>query len=201
MASKKKAEPGASLALDLELRDALEVERQRTVDAIAKARTFPLDTADQRNKLAALANVAGDRVKELETQRTSVTKPLNEVLRTVNGWFKPLQESLQAFRGAAKARLLEHQKAQEAERTKALAQIQEGAGRAPDEAFAIAHRPIETPAGLTERVTYEVQVFDHEQIPKAFMLPDLKAITAEFRAGRNVAGCNWVEVRSLVKAR
>lgn len=200
MAKKEKLAPAVP-GLDLALRDQLELERQRTVDAIAKAGSFPLDTPAQRDKLAALANHAADRIKELETERTKVTQPLNQVLRTVNSWFKPLQESYEAFRDTAKRRLLAHQKAMEAERSAALEVIQEGAGQAPDEAFAVAHRPIEVPAGMASRVTYKVQVDDPALIPRAFLVPDLRLIKAELQAGRAVPGCSWVPEESLVKAR
>lgn len=198
MAAKKaKGLPG----LDLALKYALETERQRTVDAIRKASEFPLETAAQRDKLSALSAQAHERVKALEAERTSVTKPLNEVLRTINGWFKPTRDSLEAFQATAKQRIGARLAELRAEQDAALAQIESGAGRAPDEAFAIAHQAVEVPAGMSARTVYELRVDDLEQIPKAFLLPNVALIRAEFQAGRHVAGCSWVEQEQLVKAR
>ena len=197
MPKKPKADP---TGVDLAVRDQLEVERQRTVDAIGKAAQFPVATAEQRDKLSGLVAKSAERVKELEAERTKVTKPLNEVLRTVNGWFKPVRDAHEAFQKAAKTRIQERLEELRAEQDEALAAIQEGGGEAPDEAFALAHTVVETPKGMTTKKTHRVVVDNPMEVPRFFLTPNMPMIEAEFRAGRSVAGCSWVEEEVLVRA-
>ncbi len=197
MPKKTKADP---TGLDLAVRDQLEQDRERTTDAISKAAAFPVETSEQRDKLSAFVSKSAERVKELEAERTKVTKPLNEVLRTVNGWFKPVRDAHEAFQRAGKARLAERLAELKAEQDAALEQIQEGGGEAPNEAFAVAHTVVSAPAGMTTKTVHRLVVDDPMQVPRFFLTPNLPLIEAEFKAGRSVAGCSWRSEETLVRA-
>lgn len=199
--SRKKKQDTVLAGTDLAKRDTLETERQRTVDALKLAESAPVETAEQRDKLSGWVSKSAERVKELEAERKLTTDPLNAELKLVNGWYKPVRDAHEAFQRAAKARIQARLEELKAAQDAALAQIEAGAGQAPDEAFAIAHQPVETPAGMTTRTVREVQVVYPEMIPRTFLLPNLELIEAEFKAGRDVAGCIWVERDQLVRAR
>jgi hypothetical protein len=62
---------------------------QRAGEIAASYQVTDEATEAQANALLRLLLTEKDAIEE---QRTSVTKPINGVLRTINGWFKPLSE-------------------------------------------------------------------------------------------------------------
>src|SRR5690348_8748569 len=56
--SKATPTQAAGMVLDPKMHEDLELERQRTVDALVKAQAFPVDTAAGRDKMAGYVNKA-----------------------------------------------------------------------------------------------------------------------------------------------
>ncbi len=191
----------APALMDPVMRDRLETERQRTIDAIKLAETMPVHTAAHRDRLSSFVIKAQSRVVELEDERKSVVGPLNQAVKTINSWFKPAVDSLEAFVEAGKARIQQALAAERAEQEKALAEIEAGAGEASAEAYALAHRATAAPAGMAERVTKRVQLVNTSLIPDEYWVIDVRLIEKAFREGRDVPGAVWEDVVSLVKER
>ena len=84
---------------------ALAIERAQLDPVLAAWRALDVNT----EALRVFANdelvKVKTRIKALETQRTTVTGPLNQVLTTVNGWFRPARESYVALEGVLKDKL------------------------------------------------------------------------------------------------
>lgn len=139
--------------------------------------------------LADAVSWATDVARELdalEATRTGFTGPLNAILRTVNGWFKPVSSRLAGFRETLDERTGTYAVAQKAKQTAAL-QAAAVAHRAGDhEAAAIAVTEANnarsvTPANATFREVWQAKIVNPSLVPRAWCVPNESAINRHAR--------------------
>lgn len=164
------AEPAQGDALTLAVPKALQGE---LATARGEAQAYLQAVADMPNvsdeDLALCADVvnhAKDRAKALDEQRKSVTAPLNEVVKTVNSWFKPPIEFWGSVKSLAGEKITQALAARDQQKREALAEIQAGAGEASAEAFAVVQRVDDAPLGVSVRRTLKYRVTDMSQVPE-----------------------------------
>ncbi len=180
----------------------------------AEAQAFTVETRADFLACADRIRDAKKLERELEDRRTSVTGPMNDALRIINGWFKPFGDSLKAagriysdkaakFKRAEDDRIRAEQA--EADR-KAREQREEMERRARKAADAgkteramdllaksreIAPAPATIApvkaAGISFTERYEVEVVDANLVPREFCMPDVAKIGARARADKNKA--------------
>ena len=155
-----------------QIESAMTQERHDAQAALAHIQRFPLDTPEQRDQAGRLINLAKDKIQELETQRKSVTDPLNGTIKTVNGWFKPVREFYEACQVSLKQRLADRLRELAAEQQAALATVQELGGHATAETFAVAHATPSAPSAVQTREVWKFEVVDFKRLPDEYKMAD-----------------------------
>ena len=134
--------------------------------------------------------------KELDEVRTSFVKPLNDIVREVNAFFKPAQDFFKQAEAVAKAAIGAYVLAQRAEQQRLLlaastaaAQVtvaQVVAGR-PDPAVTLMQAAQDAAApqmdGVSIREVFEWDLMDASQVPREYLSPDTAKINAAVKAG------------------
>lgn len=116
------------------------------------------------------------RHKALETQRKTITKPLNAATKAVNDLFRAPRSMLEQAEQILKGKIAGYLEAQEQANVEALEAAAEAS--TPDEA-ATALATIEqadAPAGVSVRHKYRAIVFNPGIVPDQFRMPDEAAI-------------------------
>lgn len=159
----------------------LVVEGSRTGEAAALADSFQINGHDDLMVASNILRHAKDRWKALEEQRTSVTGPLNEILRTVNGWFKPVQTGLVRVETTLKNKIAAYTLAQKA--------AQEAAMRAAAEAIQANNQmmasqqlaamvPAPPPQGIAVREIWDFVIENEALVPNEYKIVDPAKIKA-----------------------
>lgn len=104
-AVEKKAAPDSEFALEL----------------LERLEGFELATQADADKVSAILVEVKTRYKELETQRTSATKPLLAAKRNIDSWFKPAKDALGRAEKLMKGKLSDYLVEAEQAKDKALA--------------------------------------------------------------------------------
>jgi len=185
---KSESERVNPLDLDKELQDQLRQEAERIGLAVVKVSKFLLSIPEQRNRLSKMIDRAAERKKELEVQRTSVTQPLNQVLRTINGWFKPVTEQIDSFMREGKRVLKEELDRVDAEAKAALKAIEDAGGDGDAATFLAAHASSEVPEGMTAVQVYSIQVVDYSQVPFKYTVLNERSALLDLKAGLDIPG-------------
>lgn len=168
--------PEPAALVPVSIQPGLAQERHTAQECLDLIANVPLHTQEDRDAMAGFVRKAQDMTKELETRRVEVTGPLNQALRTINGWFKPVRDLYQAIEQAGKTRLaqdmLQAQKAQD----QALAAVQAAGGQAEASTLMLAHASPEAPAGMNARETWRFTVTDPDRVPDEYWMLDLTKI-------------------------
>lgn len=164
-----------ALAIPDTTRREIEAEANDTTAAMALVEGLTITNAADLDFAGELVKLAKARWKELEEKRTSVTKPLNEVLRQVNGWFRPAQEPLvraeAVLKGKISAYTLEQRAASEAAMRAAAAAMQAGDTEAAAE-HVTAIAPAAKTAGVSVQERWAFEIVDPDAVPRTFCSPD-----------------------------
>lgn len=115
------------------------------------------------------------RVKSLTAQRETVLGPLREAERAVREWFRAPLETYQTIENVLKQRVAAYQETLRQEKHKAIvAAGQQPTPTAMAQLTALAQPP--TPAAITFRKTWEVEIVDPNLVPREFLLIDVQAL-------------------------
>lgn len=135
-----------------------------------------------------LAWVKG-KLKALEAQRTSVTKPLLDLKKTIDSWFVPGKSQLSELERHIKAAMEGYVTSQEQARLAALHAGQH------TEALAV-EQPV-MPQGVSTRTVWQFEITDVDSIPREYMVPDGAKISAHVQ--QNKAQSSIPGVRAFPK--
>ena len=183
--------------VDLAVKPQMDTERGSAQQALQLISDLPITCQSDLDLFGVVIGKAQTKIKELEGQRTSVTKPLLDIKRQIDGWFKPVTDTYKAVVTAAKDRVITYQAEQKAAKDAALAEIEAGGGEASAEAFAVAHAPLELPANLSERKVLKFRVLDISAVPTRHLIVDDRSVLAEGEAGREVPGIEFYHESAL----
>lgn len=198
--AKDAAPQGLTLSIPDSVQSALTEERNRTQRAIQLAKSMQLETQEQVDRAGLMIGKAQTRLKQLEVQRTSVTQPLNGVLKEVNSWFRPVKESLTTFVSVLDARMKARIIQGEKDRDAALSAIEAGGGKASAENLLLAHSAPTAPANITLQKGYTGKVTNFAILDDKYKMLNEKALQAAIDAGeRDIAGVLIEEEYSTIK--
>jgi hypothetical protein len=124
---------------------------------------------------------------QLEEQKQSALKPLDQTVRIIRSWFKPTQDKLASAEAGIKRKLGEYILKQESDRKKALQEASSASRSGQDQEAlrAIAKAGIakvDAVDGTSYRYTYDIEIEDVTLLPDEWWTPDESAITRYVRA-------------------
>lgn len=183
----------------------------RTQELCASAERAVIDSTETLERGADLAKMIRDHLKVAEGERTALTGPLNNVLRTINTRFKKYTEPLEKAKALIDGKMLAYgKKLAEAKRAEEEARRkEEDAARQaefPDEipfAPPVAAPKPETVYGNTGSSasftnTWDFEVEDVRKLPAEYLLPNEVAIRRAVREGvREIPGVRIFEKTGL----
>ena len=168
---------------------------------------------------------AGELRKEIKTvaktareEKEKATKPLNDVLKTIRGWFAPLEENCEKAIGIVESEMRKYQNEIDEKRRKAEAEAQKivdaaqkklEEGKMTEDAFEKKVEKLETkletvPEVITKsedfhtRVIKKVRIVDALLIPREYLVPDTTKINAAVKSGTVIPGCELYEEQTFV---
>lgn len=167
------------------------LQRQAEADAPAYAALKVITVEDYAFADESLTEIVRRKDAAIE-MRSSATKPLYQVIRTIEGWFRPLVQALEGAERHLKKEMGAYRVEQarlEREAT-AAAQLAAKGGDfgAAMEAAQIADDAAQKPAGARSRVAmkWAVKSTDVMQMPAQYLLPDLRGLSAFARKHKDL---------------
>jgi hypothetical protein len=128
---------------------------------------------------------------ELEKRRKSVVQPLNGVIRTVNGWFKPVRDRLEEAERILKGKIAEYLEAQERANEEAL-QAAADAETGEEASSALAQvAPVTTAPGTSTRKVWRWEIVNTDAVPREFLTVDEQALAKYVRAAKESGGAPY----------
>jgi hypothetical protein len=139
------------------------------------------------------------RVKSLTAQRETVLRPLREAERAVREWFRAPLETYQMIEGVLKQRVAGYQETLRREKHAAIV----AAGQAPTpsamaQLTALSVPP--TPASISFRKVWKVEIVDPNAVPREYLLIDTTALRKVCQAtdGKiQIPGVRFVQEQSV----
>jgi hypothetical protein len=129
-----------------------------------------------------LLNRFSEAKKKIEDQRIAFTKPLNESLRSINGFFKTFSDPIKQADDELRQKLAEHRHQLEAKRIAAQNTANDLGLEVPDDL----RKKI---GGVVVKKAWTFEVEDKSKIPNEFLMIDEVKIRAAIRAGvRTMSG-------------
>lgn len=175
--------------------EALKAEAEAVHPLALALKAYQIQSPEQRTLINEKLVEVKTRAKALEAERTSVTKPLNQVLRTVNGWFKPLSDALSQVEDACKGAIWRYDRALEAEQQKQLTAAAEAyqTGNAAEATQALSMIPdVPVSAGTSVGTRKVLRIVSPDMVPREYCSPDPVKLRA-VPTGSPVPGCVWEE--------
>lgn len=160
---------------------------------VASLKAFQITTPEARALINEQLVAVKTLNKELEAERTSVTKPMNAALKVVNGWFKPRQTLLTAVEDACKDAIWRYERALQAEQQRQLQAAAEAyqAGNTEAATTALAAIPdVPVVAGTSVSTRRVLRVVAPDLVPREYCSPDPGKLRA-VAPGVAVPGCIW----------
>lgn len=160
----------------------LDGEHAATVAALAELDSFTVANDDDATFAADLIREVKDKHRQLDDRRKEVTGPLNQTVKTINGWFKPALDALENAERKLKSKVATFVQERERQTREALAAVA-AAQTAEDakRALAEAQPPAFLPQGMSARMVWRWRVVDVNAVPRSFCIPDAQRIEAELR--------------------
>ena len=179
--------PTRELTLDLNF-DPAALERSGAAAKVELADVLAFEVADDLS-----AEVAGEYLRETLKKKDAsaamlraATKPLNEHLKIVRGWFAPTIADLERVETLLKGKLSSYLAAKRAEATKALAAataaVQRHDAPALTAALQVANAPTVKLEGFSTREVWRATVIAEDLLPREYLCPDVAKLNAVTRA-------------------
>lgn len=193
--------PGAAVQAEL-LAEASEAKE--VLDMVRKYEIDGQEDYDFANE--ALGDVKA-AWKDLDAKQKKVTKPLNDVLKEVRGWFKPAKDFYSQAEALWKSKILDAHKRAEEEQDKALRAAQEahqsGDVEAVREAMVRSNvSEIQQASNVTLSKSWDFEIVDAGKIPREYLIPDVKAISGVIKSlgdRANIPGIRVFEKTSVIR--
>lgn len=147
---------------------------------------------------AALAEALVDiktEIKAVDAKKKRATQPMNEALKEVRGWFKPLEGIYKAAEDEGKRLLLTYDRERRERQQAELAHAVETQDRTALIRATIPEQKIDK---TSKRKVWRVKVHDKTQVPQAYLLVDERALLALARSGKDApAGVEFFQEETL----
>lgn len=160
----------------------LDNEHREHLAALRELDTFTVANDDDSAFAADLIREVKAKHKELDDRRKEVTGPLNQTVKTINGWFKPALDTLESAEKKLKAKVALYLTEREAKAREALA-LAAAAQTAQEASAALASAPAPAamPQGMSMRQIWKWRIVDESAVPRSFCAVDSSRVDAELR--------------------
>lgn len=183
--------------------------RQQASKALGAAETLviasPDDMAAATDVLSKIKTV-GKMIKE---RKESITRPLNESLKSVRDLFQPIESNHADAERIIKGKMLAWQDAEEkriAREQLAIAKRVEKGTMKPETAVAKMENvgTVQTTSKgkigeVSTRIVKKYRVTDESKLPREYLIPNMPKITEDLKSGRDVPGAEIYEEKSMVQ--
>jgi hypothetical protein len=165
----------------------------------ASVPTLTINTAEEYHQAAAgLVELKG-RWKVVEDKRTSLVKPLNDVVKSINAMFKPVLDSWDTTMATVKRAMQDYQVREAEAQRKALeaAAALAQQGQTGQEFTALVAQGSAMPAkaqGISTRVMWRWRVVDAAAVPREYLSIDPAKVDAVVKAQQDGAKIPGIEV-------
>ena len=146
-----------------------------------------IKTPEQAQWATDLAHQMRDMKRALEAERDSAIGPIKGTIKKITGWFKPAIEKYESLELHLKMGIMAHRQALQEQQTKALSAATSQVEIAQAVAV-LAPKPL----GLQEREVKRVVVTNESEIPREYLVPDMRKIEQALRDGKVVPGTELV---------
>ncbi len=159
-----------------------------SIDTLAMMKRMEITTPEEYENLIELLGELKGFVSGIEELRQSFVKPLNDVVKRINLFFKPTLERYAEAEAEGKRKLQQFAAWADAERERLLQEAeQEAQGgdtvAAAQAIFDAAGSIVPKVAGYSERSTWVGEVVDASRLPREYLMPDLAKLQAATKAG------------------
>ncbi len=172
-------------------------------EVLSEVKTFVIgNDADLTLAADLLADVKG-RNKRLAEMKEQATRPINEALKNIRGWFRPAEDKLAQIEQAIKASIATFTNAQEQARRDAVKQLEASAtsGEAQVALTALSTAQVAPVVGLSTRKIWQMEILDASAVPRQYCTPDEVMIRAAVTSGvREIPGVRIFE-KTVVASR
>jgi len=121
-------------------------------------------------------------IREIESERVKITKPLNDAVKNANDLFKRIATKYLRAEAGLKQKIAAFQEQEKAREQKLLAEF--AAGTQDREALVLASQAAPVADGVSTRTTYDWEVEDLARVPDWFWCLDEAKIGAYVRANK-----------------
>ncbi len=159
--------------------------RQTETDGL-KARCTDLDVYSEETYAEAAREVQKVKAlaKAIDAEKRSVTKPLNDALTRIRGWFRPVETGLAECAGILNGKILEYQQAIAETNAEALdsarTAVDAGDNEAASEALATIQEDVRA-EGVTITERWDFRVCNIGMVPTEYLTIDTAKVRAEMR--------------------
>lgn len=210
IASNARSDMKTHVQLNHKVKGELAQEASKAQQALGMLHAFAIENEEDHSFAGEVLLQVKASWKELEEKRTAVTGPLNEALRTVNDWFRPVQQPLKEAERILKEKIsafiIARKAANEAAMLAAASAAQAGDGEA-----ALVHvgaiQDAPRVAGISVKEVWDWEVENLDEVPREFLTVDERKVReaiwyadTEKRAPLPIPGLRFV-LRGQVTAR
>lgn len=164
-------------------------------DAITMIRDLPVTNDAEASFASEGVQQLKEWYAELEKERTSITKPINEGLRRLNDHFRPMKTALEEAERAVKARIAGYLADKQRRNTAAIEAAAAAATAEQAERALATVSPVEAPRGTSVRYQWVAEIVDASLLPREYMTPDMYKIVDAVRASDGQVHIPGVVVR------
>lgn len=157
----------------------------------------PIDTDSAAQWAVDVAHQLRAQRKELEAERDSVLRPLNDAVRRIRGWFRAPVTVLDAAEQTIKSKVLAFRAEQKREQMRALA----AAATSHAELAQATEATTAKPDGMSEREVWSAEIVDASALPREYLVPDQKRLdqlAREQKSALSIPGVRPVSKKILV---
>lgn len=197
-AKRKRKKPAPVVDMVTAEQTALE-EREQAESALQKFAAFEVVTPETYTLAGKVIVQCREEIERIEDVRKSVTGPLNQALRGINAWFKPVVDTYKAIDAAASDKRRVYDEAHATSQQEALQAIEAGDRRA--ETIQAATQTLDAEDALTKVWRYELHVVDFDAIPREFLAFDAATARAWARSREWAVEIPGVEIRKVADYR
>jgi hypothetical protein len=128
------------------------------------------------------------KYKGFDEQEKSATKPINDSLKTIRGWFRAVKDPLAQLEHLLKNKIGSYEIAQRAEQRKALVAATESFQRGDQSTglallAAVPERAVTPTTGVSSRAVVKFEILDPALVPCEFCSPDPAKLRAAVALG------------------
>lgn len=186
---------------------ALDAKRQAVAELSRTLATCTVHDPKSRDNADGWLRMIISERSALEEMRKSAVGPLNEAVKRINGWFKPVEQMLAPIERHIREQIGGYVLAERQQQIAAYAAAAEAAAAGNHETARSALEVVnaantDAGAGSSVRGVWKATIVDADAVPRAWCVPDEKRIAAMARATKGgkptaIAGVVYEFVASL----